>query len=79
MFSTRVIAVDALYLGESWKNIPDRRYNAFDDEPYHPLDEAIQWLGEELSLTGTRLKSRNRTRRPPHQRVRRRTVVSNIR
>ena len=31
-----VIAVDARYLGESWKNIPDRHYNASDGEPYPP-------------------------------------------
>ena len=43
--------MDALYLGESWKNIPDRHYNAHDGEPYPPLDEAIQWLGEEFKLT----------------------------
>ena len=67
--------MDALYLGESWKNIPDRHYNAFNGEPYLPLDDAIQWLGEELKLTGTRSKARSRTRRPQQQRVRRRTVV----
>lgn len=69
--------MDALYLGESWKNIPDRHYNAFDGEPYPPLDEAIQWLGEELKLTGTRSRSRTKTRvrRPQQQRVRRRTAV----
>ncbi len=42
--------LDQLYLGHSHQTIADKHYNAFDGQPYEPLDEAIQWLGQEFGL-----------------------------
>jgi len=57
---------------------PDRHYNAFDGEPYAPLDDAIQSLGVELKLTGAKPKSRasmRRKKRPQRKPIRRQIVV----
>ncbi|MEZ5939741.1 MAG: hypothetical protein R3C18_00005, partial [Planctomycetaceae bacterium] len=43
--------LDSLYLGHSWATVADKHYNAFDGEPYQPLDEAIDWLGGEFNLS----------------------------
>lgn len=42
--------LDTLYLGHSWTTVADKHYNAFDGEPYTPLDEAIKWLGTEFKI-----------------------------
>ena len=46
----RFLSLDSLYLGHSWVTIADKHYNAFDGQPYPPLDEAIEWLGKEFRL-----------------------------
>ena len=46
----RFLGLDSLYLGHSWATIADKHYNAFDGEPYTPLDEAIEWLGSEFKI-----------------------------
>ncbi len=46
----RFFSLDSLYLGHAWATIADKHYNAFDGQPYEPLDEAIQWLGEEFGI-----------------------------
>ena len=46
----RFFSLDSLYLGHSWVTIADKHYNAFDGEPYEPLDEAIEWLGKEFRI-----------------------------
>ena len=46
----RYMTLDSLYLGHSWANIADKHYNAFDGQPYAPLDEAIRWLGSEFKI-----------------------------
>ena len=46
----RFLSMVSLYLGHSWDNIADKHYNAFDGEPYSPLDEAIEWLGKEFKI-----------------------------
>ena len=38
------------YLGHSRESVADKFYNAFDGEPYEPLDEAIKWLGTEFGF-----------------------------
>ena len=45
------LSLDSLYLGHSWATVADKHYNAFDGEPYEPLDEAIKWLGSEFEMT----------------------------
>ena len=30
--------LDSLYLGHSWATVADKHYNAFDGQPYQPLD-----------------------------------------
>ena len=47
----RFFSLDSLYLGHSWVTIADKHYNAFDGHPYAPLDEAIDWLGEQFGLS----------------------------
>lgn len=42
------MALDSLYLGHSWATVADKHYNAFDGQPFAPLDEAIEWLGSEF-------------------------------
>jgi integrase len=42
------LSLDSLYLGHSWATVADKHYNAFDGQPYDPLDEAIDWLGSEF-------------------------------
>lgn len=42
------MSLDSLYLGHSWATVADKHYNAFDGQPYDPLDEALRWLGEEF-------------------------------
>lgn len=42
------MALDSLYLGHSWATVADKHYNAFDGEPFAPLDEALDWLGSEF-------------------------------
>ena len=44
------LSLDSLYLGHSWATLADKHYNAFDGQPYEPLDEAIEWLGEEFNI-----------------------------
>jgi integrase len=44
------LSLDSLYLGHSWANVADKHYNAFDGQPYEPLDEAIDWLGKEFRI-----------------------------
>ena len=46
----RYLSLDSLYLGHSWVTIADKHYNAFDGQPYEPLDEAIDWLGKEFKI-----------------------------
>ena len=46
----RFLGLDSLYLGHSWATIADKHYNAFDGDPYAPLDEAIEWLGSEFNI-----------------------------
>jgi hypothetical protein len=46
----RFLTLDSLYLGHSFERIADKHYNAFDGEPYTPLDEAIEWLGSEFRV-----------------------------
>jgi hypothetical protein len=46
----RFLSLDSLYLGHSWVTIADKHYNAFDGQPYPPLDEAIEWLGKEFLI-----------------------------
>ena len=46
----RFFSLDSLYLGHAWVTIADKHYNAFDGQPYEPLDEAIQWLGQEFGV-----------------------------
>jgi len=46
----RFLTLDTLYLGHSWRTIADKHYNAFDGEPYAPLDEAIEWLSGEFRI-----------------------------
>ena len=46
----RFFSLDSLYLGHSWVTIADKHYNAFDGQPYPPLDEAIEWLGKEFRI-----------------------------
>lgn len=46
----RFLTLDSLYLGNSFETIADKHYNAFDGEPYTPLDEAIEWLGSEFRI-----------------------------
>jgi hypothetical protein len=36
--------------GHSSVTIADKHYNVFDGQPYSPLDEAIDWLGEEFRI-----------------------------
>ena len=48
--NTQYMHLDQLYLGHSHQTIADKHYNAFDGEPFPPLDEAIEWLGRELGL-----------------------------
>lgn len=45
------MSLDSLYLGHSWVTIADKHYNAFDGQPYAPLDEAIEWLGTEFKIS----------------------------
>lgn len=42
------MSLDSLYLGHSWATVADKHYNAFDGQPFAPLDEAIEWLGGEF-------------------------------
>ena len=44
------LSLDSLYLGHSWATVADKYYNAFDGEPYTPLDEAIEWLGSKFEI-----------------------------
>lgn len=44
------LSLDSLYLGHAWVTIADKHYNAFDGEPYEPLDEAIEWLGRQFKI-----------------------------
>jgi hypothetical protein len=46
----RFFSLDSLYLGHSWVTLADKHYNAFDGQPYPPLDEAIEWLGAEFGV-----------------------------
>ena len=46
----RFFSLDSLYLGHSWVTIADKHYNVFDGQPYEPLDEAIEWLGNEFKI-----------------------------
>ena len=46
----RFFSLDSLYLGHSWVTIADKHYNAFDGQPYEPLDEVIEWLGKEFKI-----------------------------
>lgn len=46
----RFMGLDQLYLGHSHQTIADKHYNAFDGEPYAPLDEAIEWLGKQFGF-----------------------------
>ncbi len=46
----RFLSLDSLYLGHSWVTIADKHYNAFDGQAYPPLDEAIEWLGEQFGF-----------------------------
>lgn len=46
----RFLSLDSLYLGHSWVTIADKHYNAFDGQPYPPLDEAIEWLRTEFGI-----------------------------
>ena len=46
----RFLSLDSLYLGHSWVTIADKHYNTFDGQPYPPLDEAIEWLGEQFRI-----------------------------
>lgn len=46
----RFMSLDSLYLGHSWVTIADKHYNAFDGQPYAPLDEAIEWLAAEFKI-----------------------------
>jgi hypothetical protein len=46
----RFFSLDSLYLGHSWVTIADKHYNVFDGQPYAPLDEAIEWLGEQFGF-----------------------------
>jgi hypothetical protein len=46
----RFLSLDSLYLGHSFVTIADKYYNAFDGQPYAPLDEAIEWLGKEFKI-----------------------------
>ena len=47
---SRFRSLDSLYLGHSWVTIADKHYNAFDGQSYPPLDEAIEWLGNEFKI-----------------------------
>ena len=47
---SRFLSLDSLYLGHSWVTIADKHYNTFDGQPYSPLDEAIDWLGQEFKI-----------------------------
>ncbi len=44
----RYMSLDSIYLGHSWATVADKHYNAFDGQPYDPLDEALEWLGAEF-------------------------------
>jgi hypothetical protein len=46
----RYLSLDSLYLGHAWSTMADKHYNAFDGQPYAPLDEAIEWLGQEFRI-----------------------------
>ncbi len=46
----RYMALNQLYLGHSHQTIADKHYNAFDGQPYAPLDEAIAWLGSQFGF-----------------------------
>jgi hypothetical protein len=46
----RFLSLDTVYLGHSWATIADKHYYAFDGQPYQPLDEAIEWLGQEFGI-----------------------------
>ena len=64
------LGIDSLYLGHSWATIADKHYNAFDGEPYTPLDEAIDWLGKEFEIIGkAQAKSRKSKQRPKSKRT----------
>ncbi|GEM_PF-3480492 len=45
------LSLDSLYFGHSWATVADKHYNAFDGQPYQPLDEAIEWLGVEFEVS----------------------------
>jgi hypothetical protein len=47
---SKYMLLDQLYLGHSHKSVADKHYNAFDGDPYPPLDEAITWLGKEFGV-----------------------------
>lgn len=51
--------LDSLYLGHSWATVADKHYNAFDGQPYEPLDKALKWLGKEFEVSNL-LKSKAR-------------------
>lgn len=51
------LGLDSLYLGHSWANIADKHYNAFDGDPYPPLDEAIKWLGKQFKIEKLKLNT----------------------
>jgi hypothetical protein len=46
----RFFSLDSIYLGHAWATIADKHYNAFDGQPYPPLDEAISWLGRQFGV-----------------------------
>ena len=46
----RFLSLVPLYLGHSFETMADKHYNAFDGQPYPPLDEAIEWLGKEFKI-----------------------------
>lgn len=48
--SKQFMSLDSLYLGHSWATVADKHYNAFDGQPYGPLDDAIDWLGSEFGM-----------------------------
>jgi len=42
--------LDKLYLGHAHQTIADRHYNLMGDEPYQPLDDALEWLGKQFRV-----------------------------
>jgi hypothetical protein len=46
----KFFSLDSLYLGHALATIADKHYNVFDGQPFVPLDEALEWLGEQFGI-----------------------------